>query len=388
MMGVRTQVAHVSTFPPLRCGIATFAADLISSCPNVDHLRYSLHYGDTDGLDASADADVHSEEAVAELGRVISGSGCEVVSLQHEFGIWGGAEGEYIHSFLDSLTKPSLTVLHTTFRRGVRSDAQTAIVLRLLQESTLVVVLTEASRVSTQALAGRRVENLVVVPHGLPDIPYCPPSAIPAGKNGLSIRLVTPGFFREDKGFEVILCAVRELWNRGYDVTYRIVGEPQRQFGGQLQYLATIRNLIEALDLSAIVEIDDRYLSVVEQAAAIQAAHLGVFAYQDASHASSGTVPLVMAMGRPVLCTPFEYAMAKAREGPGVLVAAGFDHRAMADAAERFISLGDHGSLARDVYARTRPWTWPAVGKVFEELYRRCAERTRGPLNLEGAAAG
>jgi polysaccharide biosynthesis protein PslF len=110
----------------------------------------------------------------------------------------------------------------------------------------------------------------------------------------------------------VILYAVHDLRHRGFNVSYRIAGAAQPQFESQMTYRAKIEGLIKSMQLDSIVQIDGRYLSLPEQAACIQQAHVGIFAYQDASHASSGTVPLVMGMGRPVLCTPFEYAKAKA----------------------------------------------------------------------------
>src|SRR5690242_14634952 len=93
------RIAHVSTFPPLRCGIASFAADLISATVGFDHLRYGLHYGGMESAEWAGDADVNSVEELTNLARSISASDCTTVVLQHEFGIWGGSEGENIHTF-------------------------------------------------------------------------------------------------------------------------------------------------------------------------------------------------------------------------------------------------------------------------------------------------
>ncbi|WP_410052099.1 hypothetical protein [Bradyrhizobium sp. SZCCHNR3058] len=177
------------------------------------------------------------------------------------------------------------------------------------------------------------------------------------------------GYFREDKGIEEILYALHALRRRGLNLSYRIAGEPQAQFVAQASYKARIESLVETLGLQSVVQIDDRYLSLAEQAACIQQAHLGIFCYQDPSHASSGTIPLVMAVGRPVLCTPFEYASVKAEEGDGVFLSGGFGHSAIASAIESLTSISGYPSITRAIYNRTRPWTWPTVGKVFEELY-------------------
>jgi glycosyltransferase involved in cell wall biosynthesis len=312
---------------------------------------------------------------LVKLAKLISASNCDVVSLQHEFGIWGGREGENIHAFLENLTKPLLSVLHTTFEPGVRSEIQGNIVRRLVRQSAIIIVLTNASRQAVERLCGREVERMVVVPHGIPDFPYvAPPAAWGMEiRNGRSpIRLIMPGFFRQDKGIEVILYALRDLRDRGHDFSFQIAGEPQQQFGEQALYRAQVEDLIESLGLGSVVQVDGRYLSVAEQAAAIQTAHLGIFGYQDPSHASSGTVPLVLSMGRPVLCTPFEYAMTKAHEVPGIFLATGFASPSIADAIERFMRLDGYATLAKAIYNSTRPWTWATVGRKLSELYLTC----------------
>ena len=368
----RKRVAHVSTFPPLRCGIASFVSDLIASTPGFEHRRYALHYGASGEVEASAHANVNSQSALAGLARSISMSDCDIVSLQHEFGIWGGREGENIHAFLDNLTKPLLSVVHTTFMPGVRSRVQEEVLLRLISESAIVVALTEASQKSAELLLGQRIAHMLVIPHGIPQFPYvAPPATWTMEKgNGLApLRLITLGFFRKDKGLEVVLSALRNLKDSGHSMSYRIVGEPQRQSRGQTEYLRNVRASIDSLDLAPEVEVEDRYVSVAEQASSIQAAHVGIFAYQDPSHASSGTVPLVMGMGRPVLCTPFEFAKTRAAEGQGVFVASGFDALSIASALEEFMRIEKYPTLARATYDRTRPWTWATVGPLFGELY-------------------
>jgi glycosyltransferase involved in cell wall biosynthesis len=367
-------VAHVSTFPPLRCGIASFVSDLISAVPEFDHIHYALRYDDFSPTETEC-ANVNSRQALARLARSISKSDCNLVSMQHEFGIWGGYEGENIHSFLDNLTKPFITVLHTTFRPNVRSQGQADIIRRLVEQSTQIVVLTEKSKDSTEALLGRLEQRIMVIPHGVPHFAYvAPPVAwtTVALNPRCPIRMITPGFFREGKGMEVILSALSDLRNRGYNLSYCIAGEAQQQFEGQSQYRAKIEGLIESFGLSGQVHIEGRYLSVPEQVAAIQSAHLGIFGYQDPAQASSGTVPLVMSLGRPVICTPFEFAVAKAQENSGVFLATGFDSTSIADAIERFIQNVEYSSLAKSTFDNTRSWTWAAVGARYSELFFDC----------------
>jgi glycosyltransferase involved in cell wall biosynthesis len=183
---------------------------------------------------------------------------------------------------------------------------QPDIILRLVEQSVRVVVLTKASKASIEALHRGTLKHLLVIPHGVPDVPYVVAEEWDAGigqKPFAPLRLITPGFFRPDKGLEEMLYALRNLHDCGYAITYWIAGEPQRQFPEQWAYRERIERLVSSLRLDPVVQIEGRYLSTSEQRASIQESHLGVFPYQLPAWTSSGTIPLVMSMGRPVLCT-------------------------------------------------------------------------------------
>lgn len=109
------KIAHVSTFPPMKCGIAFYASDLLDALPTFSQRKYVLHYGKNLTYDTVSHADASYRHNLRRLARAISDSDCEVVSLQHEFGIWGGKNGEHIVDFLEEITKPVVSTFHTTF---------------------------------------------------------------------------------------------------------------------------------------------------------------------------------------------------------------------------------------------------------------------------------
>lgn len=106
------KVATVSTQLPPTCGIATYASDLCAALSDTKHLTYALHYGGRNRHEYDGDANVSSIEQVRALAQQINASGADVVNLQHEFGIWGGPNGEHIFDFLTNLQLPVVSTLH------------------------------------------------------------------------------------------------------------------------------------------------------------------------------------------------------------------------------------------------------------------------------------
>ena len=84
----------VSTYPPRRCGIATFTLDLAAVAGS--HEIVVLH--PTDGPNAyplevrhKIRRDVRGD--YHRVARALNESDARVVSVQHEYGIWGGNDG-------------------------------------------------------------------------------------------------------------------------------------------------------------------------------------------------------------------------------------------------------------------------------------------------------
>jgi glycosyltransferase involved in cell wall biosynthesis len=220
--------------------------------------------------------------------------------------------------------------------------------------------------------------TLYVVPHGVPDVDFKSPpptwSTIRTSKRPRTLKLCSVGFFRPDKGIETIVRAVRALRETGIAVEYVIAGEPQRQFDGQAEYLHKIQSLVTELGVDDCIRIEARFLTRDEQIQVIQNAHAGVFAYQDEGQASSGAVPLVLASGRPVVCTPFEFAVDKRRElGKPIWLATDFTPRAVGIALLRFVGSGaSYRRDCRTLHARIQPWSWGRVGATYAAAFETC----------------
>ncbi len=153
------EVAYVSTFPPHKCGIATFTADLVNSISQLNQLR-DQRVISIDGRRLFKPKNPSIEHKIGKdtvedyvlMADFLNHSSVNVVNIQHEFGIFGGEAGEYICSFLEKTRKPVVTTLHTVlpnFEGKTREVFDT-----IVEKSAALVVLNESTRESREKLRG------------------------------------------------------------------------------------------------------------------------------------------------------------------------------------------------------------------------------------------
>jgi hypothetical protein len=76
----------------------------------------------------------------------------EVVSLQHEFGIFGGETGDHVMALLSRLTMPIITTLHTVLSEP--TPVQRGVLDRIVDASSRVVVMAEKGRKLLRIVSG------------------------------------------------------------------------------------------------------------------------------------------------------------------------------------------------------------------------------------------
>lgn len=158
---------------------------------------------------------------------------------------------------------------------------------------------------------------------------------------------------------------------------YVIAGQAQPQFGEQTTYGERIHRLIGALGLESVVQFRQCYLSREEQIQEIRRADAVVFAYQTPWQSSSGVMPLVLAIGRPVVTTPISYALAR-RHLFGDALQISEDFSASSITAALVGVLGDLQRIT-ECAARARNGSlacaWPVIGMEYRKELDRAAQR-------------
>ena len=171
------KVAFIGSYPPRKCGIATFTHDLRaataatsphSSCPVVAINDGAEHYDyPQEVVFEISEQDIAGYERAAEF---LNRSEADVACLQHEFGIYGGSAGGHVLALIRALKMPVVTTLHTVLRDP--SPEQRRVMEALIHASARLVVMTERARRFLREIYDAPAEKIDLVAHGIHDVPF------------------------------------------------------------------------------------------------------------------------------------------------------------------------------------------------------------------------
>jgi glycosyltransferase involved in cell wall biosynthesis len=373
------RIGFLGTFPPRRCGIATFTRDLVDAVRAADERVAPMVLAMTDShgpYEYPAEVEYEIRQGTKgdypRAAELVNYSDVRAVSIQHEHGIFGGDDGAYVLDFLATLRVPAIVTLHTVLRRP--SESQKRIVQGIAGQSAALVVM---SKVALELLArsydvgGARVK---LVPHGIHEMKPRDPQKLKA-KFGVAGRrmLLTFGLLSPGKGIETTIRALPALVAAFPDVVYFVVGatHPQVVRHHGEAYRTSLEREAERLGVRDHVVFRDQFVSIEELGAYLQAADVFVSPYLNEAQVTSGALSYAMGAGTAVVSTPYWHAQELLAEGRGYLFPFG-DSAALGAAVTALLS--DPANLERvraSAHAYTRPMLWPRVGRQILELATR-----------------
>jgi glycosyltransferase involved in cell wall biosynthesis len=384
-----TAVAFVSTYPPRRCGIATFTRDLAGAVG--DREVVAIHRpGDRIlyPLEVTGLVQVDDRSDYLRAADQVSASGVSVVSIQHEYGIFGGQDGEFIIDLVDRVRVPVVATLHTVLRRPTAT--QRAVMTRLLDMSAAAVVMSEAAAKLLRDGYGAEASRLRVIPHGVPDLPLAdsrlhkPDFGLEGRSVILSFGLLGPG-----KGYEHVIEAMVSVRRDRPDALYVVLGatHPNLIRTEGEAYRDRLRREVNDLGLREHVLFVNRFVGQEELGRWLQAADVFVTPYPNLDQMVSGTLSYALAAGRPVVSTPFAYASEVLSDGRGIIVEPD-SREALAEALVGLLRDGvSRREIGRRAYAFSRRMIWREVGAVYRELFAAVAMRAEVPVEVPALAA-
>ncbi len=375
------KLALIGDYLPRKCGIATFTADLYASVASQykDSRCFVVPVNDIEeGYDYPAEVrfeiqeqDLSSYHRAADFLNITN---VGAVSLQHEFGIFGGKAGSYIVPLLRALKMPVVTTLHSILREP--NPDQRRVMEQILEHSTRVVVMSQRGRELLQEVFGAPEDKLDVIAHGIPDMQFVDPNFY-KDKFGVEGRLVllTFGLLSPNKGIEHMLNALPAILAEFPNLVYIVLGatHPNLLRDQGETYRFSLERLAKKIKIQKNVIFYNRFVDIEELKEFIGAADLYVTPYLNEAQITSGTLAYAFGAGKAVVSTPYWHAQELLAEDRGVLVPFA-DAKALA--REVIGLLADEPrrhAIRKNAYKLGREMIWENVGR----LYMRCFEQAR-----------
>jgi glycosyltransferase involved in cell wall biosynthesis len=395
-MSTVRSIAFIGNSLPRRCGIATFTTDLQQAmAATSDGLRTVIVAMSDKGLSYDYPPAVGFEvrddklEDYLAAADFLNTGGYDVVSLQHEFGIFGGEAGEHVMTLLSRLTMPVVTTLHTVLAEP--SSAQRRVLERIIAVSARLVVMAEKGRdllLTTYAVPSAKID---VIPHGIPDFAFVEPHAAKA-KLGFSNKTVilTFGLLSPNKGIEVMIDAMPHVLATRPDATYVVLGATHptlvREQGEA--YRQSLMNRVSDLGIEDHVVFLNQFVDRPTLLDFISMSDIYVTPYLNPAQMTSGTLAYSFGLGKAVVSTPYWHARELLSDNRGVLVPFGDSAAIGTEIAALFDDDARRQAMRRRAYADSRSMTWERVAENYLTLSGRVRDehpvvRTRSVVSFD-----
>ncbi|MGB8857932.1 MAG: glycosyltransferase [Ilumatobacteraceae bacterium] len=338
------RIGMLSTYPPKLCGLATFAAALTHALRDggdrVDVVRIN------DGEDPSAIGqtvvgELRNDSATSVRTTAATLSRCDAVIVQHEYGIFGGEDGDEVLQLLDLLDAPAIVVLHTV--PLVPSDHQKFVLEGVCSRAARVVVMTEAANARLCASYEVDAERVEVVAHGAALARAGDMAGDPLDRS--RPQLLSWGLLGPGKGIEHVIDAMGLLASERSRLRYTVAGVTHPKVFARCGdvYRQSLMRRAWSSGVAGSVTFDDTYRNVAQLTRFVASSSVVVLPYDSRDQVTSGVLVDAIAAGRPVIATAFPHAVELLASGAGLVVPHG-DPAALADAIRSV--MGDAGVLA------------------------------------------
>lgn len=373
------KIAFISDYPPRKCGIATFTQDLRnainSQYPHTDTFLLSVN-DISEGYNYPPEVrfeiqqnDVSSYRNAADY---LNFNPADIVSVQHEFGIFGGPAGNYLLAILRDIKIPIVTTFHTILK--MPDAEQMKVIKELIRLSARLIVMTETGKEFLKEIYNADPSKIDIIPHGIPDMPFVDPNFYKdqfgvEGKNVLlTFGLISPG-----KGIENVLKALPRVIEKFPNTVYIVLGATHpnllRQQGES--YRLSLERLANDLGINKHVIFYNRFVSIDELKEFLGAADIYITPYLNEAQITSGTLSYAFGCGKAVISTPYWHAKELLSDNRGIIVPFN-DPKAISEAIEQLISNETlRHSMRKRAYIMGREMIWSNVAHLYMESFIR-----------------
>src|SRR5438477_8209069 len=368
-----SRIAVIGNYLPRHIRIATFTTDLCSaiSAEYGTARLLALPVNDTEeGYDypvpvrwSLAQDDVKSYQEAAEF---LNFNNIDMVSLQHEYGIFGGPAGSHILHLLRGLKMPVVTTLHTVLREP--NPDQMLVLEEIAELSDRLIVMSQLSSQFLQEIFKVPGDKIDMVPHGVPDLPFLDPNFYKDrfGVEGKAV-LLTFGLLSPNKGIENVIQALPQILSKHKNVVYIVAGATHphilRREGDK--YRASLQALAKGIGVESNVTFHNRFVSPEEMVAFIGAADIYITPYQHEAQVVSGTLAYALGAGKAIISTPYWHAIALLDDRRGALVPFQDSEAIARKAVELLDTPAIRHAMRKRAYVYAREMVWKRVAQGY-----------------------
>ncbi|MGI6487728.1 MAG: glycosyltransferase [Syntrophomonadaceae bacterium] len=372
---------NLGTYPPKQCGIASFSNDLRDnlllcgadvSVAAISDTDYSYVYPSEVVYKIRQD---RRSDYITKAKAINKDQDIKAVVIQHEYGIFGGEDGDYVLDFIYHLDKPFLLVTHTVLPHP--TSHQRRVLSELVKKAAAVISMTERSADLLARVYQARPERVHVIHHGVPNFKVKDREELKKEYGLTGRRIITTfGLIGPGKGIEKGLQALAAVVERHPDVLYIIAGgtHPMLLKKQGESYREMLINLVADLGLESHVKFVNRFLEVDQLGDYLYMTDVYLSPYPNRDQAVSGTLAYAIGCGRAIVATPYEYALEMLREQRG-LVAEDARPEFLARLLNQVLSdaeLQAELEKAASTLGRTIKWSYTA--RQYMELAEQVAE--------------
>ena len=370
-------VAVIGNYLPRRCGIATFTTDLVeglsAQAPDIDIWAAAINDRPEGYLYPDKVRFEISQNKLSDYGmasQFLNISQTDIVSVQHEYGLFGGPAGGHLLKLLGDLRMPVVTTLHTVLKDPAPDYRD--VMCRLSELSDKLVVMSREASVFLKEIYAVPEDKIAFIHHGIVDTPFIDPSF---NKDKFDVEgkkvLLTFGLLSPNKGIENVLRALPAVIEKHPDVVYIVLGatHPHILKSHGDAYRIMLQQLVRKLDLAAHVKFQNRFVEQKELWEFLGVADIYVTPYLNEAQITSGTLAYAMGAGKAIISTPYWYATEMLAEDRGRLVPFN-DPDAM---AVQIIDLLDNDvirhAMRKKAYVFSRDAVWKEVSNQYLQLF-------------------
>ncbi|GAB4221599.1 MAG: glycosyltransferase family 4 protein [Spirochaetales bacterium] len=368
----------IGTYVPRRCGIATFTADLTHSLQKEypgTPVRVIAMNDKPEGYpypkEVRFEIDQNRVQDYRLAADFLNFNQVEVLCLQHEYGIFGGATGNYILQLLRELRMPIVTTLHTILKSPTRE--QQKVLQEIAYLSDALVVMSGKGVEFCTSIYNIPKEKIVQIPHGIPDLPFVDPTFYKDkfGVEGKCV-LLTFGLLSPNKGIEYMIQALPQIVARVPNVVYIILGATHPHIvktQGQA-YRQSLERLARSLGVDKHVVFYNQFVELDELCEFLAACDIYVTPYLAEEQIVSGTLSYALGAGKATVSTPYWYATEMLAEERGILVPFR-DASALAREILRLLeNESERNAMRKRAYLHMRQAVWTQVAHRYMEVFR------------------